>query len=503
MLKNFLSFFIWLEHHKIFTLAVLFLFRLFYGLSYRFWDVDELQIYLIGLKFYTTKAWPFLGPDIIYTNTQIPGALQGLLVGLPFFLLPVPEAPFILLNILSFFALCFLASYICKRLSDLPRWLVWGGILLNPWTFNVSTYIVNPSYVLFGAILFFIAFLEAIPGLTLSFLSYRVSFFLMGFATFWIMQLHLSWVILPFFTFFVFFSHGSIKLTNHVKLELKQVAKINSKQVKEKSIKLFSLLGYYLLGCLVMSSTLIPTYTYYGFNNLTQSTGENIVFQLENYQNFFVILVRYLSFGCYEIVRFLDIFSLDRLYFFKEAWWAVPFTAFLVFLGALQVIVILMISFHSFFPFKNSKDVSSDNNVKHKELEWIVLRNIVYGAFLFLFFSFFFSVKGPSSHTFYLLFPLVNIFAMYSWGRCSKAWVYPLAALSFICVIVFYLASISLTLPKNSLYSNLPGTERMARDVVVEAMQKKDHRILGLRRYETRRHGIGTRKHEIRRRKTK
>src|SRR5882757_5308770 len=88
-----------------FLLSLAFLFRLFFGLSSQFLDPDTKQIYLLGLKFYTTGAWPYFGPDVTQT-IQIPGALQGLVVGLPFYVLPIPEAPYLLVNILSFASLC-------------------------------------------------------------------------------------------------------------------------------------------------------------------------------------------------------------------------------------------------------------------------------------------------------------------------------------------------------------------------------------------------------------
>src|SRR6185295_2210010 len=90
----------------VFALLLAFLFRLAVGLCSEFWNPieDEKQIYLIGLKFYATGNWPYFGPDVTPT-IQIPGALQGLTVGLPFYLLPIPEAPFVLLGILSFASL--------------------------------------------------------------------------------------------------------------------------------------------------------------------------------------------------------------------------------------------------------------------------------------------------------------------------------------------------------------------------------------------------------------
>src|SRR6266481_2671410 len=129
-----------------FALSFAFLFRLAFGLCSDFWSGagDEKQIYLIGLKFYSTGAWPYFGPDV--TNTvQIPGAVQGLVVGLPLFILPVPEAPYLLLNILSFASLCFFAWYCCRRLPGIPHWFVWAWLLTEPWTICLSTQVYNPS----------------------------------------------------------------------------------------------------------------------------------------------------------------------------------------------------------------------------------------------------------------------------------------------------------------------------------------------------------------------
>ena len=146
-------------------LLLAFLFRLGFGLSSQFQDEDTKQIYLLGLKFYTTGAWPYFGPDVTPT-IQIPGALQGLVVGLPLYILPLPEAPYVLLNVLSFSSLCFFAWYCSKRLPELPKWFVWSWLLTAPWALNLSTHIYNPSYVLPGAILFFVGALESYPFLS-------------------------------------------------------------------------------------------------------------------------------------------------------------------------------------------------------------------------------------------------------------------------------------------------------------------------------------------------
>src|SRR5258708_26437660 len=97
-------------------LAALFAFRLLFGLSSEFFYEDEPQIFLLGLRYHATGHWPFFGPDVVWTRSEIPGALQALLVGVPFTILPIPEAPFVLMNLLSFAALCALAWYACAQL---------------------------------------------------------------------------------------------------------------------------------------------------------------------------------------------------------------------------------------------------------------------------------------------------------------------------------------------------------------------------------------------------
>src|SRR5262249_57610744 len=73
-------------------LLAAFALRLAFGLCSELFGPDESQIFLIGLKYFTTGEWPYFGPDVVYTHTQLPGALQGLLVGGPLFLVAEPEA---------------------------------------------------------------------------------------------------------------------------------------------------------------------------------------------------------------------------------------------------------------------------------------------------------------------------------------------------------------------------------------------------------------------------
>jgi hypothetical protein len=178
------------------VLAALFVFRLLYGLSSEFFFEDETQIFLMGLRWYATGDWPYFGPDVVWTESVIPGALQPLLVGAPLHIAPIPEAPYLLLNLISFAALAAFAWYLTVRLPRLPAWLVWGWLMTMPWTLDYSTHVLNPSYLLAPALVFFIGFFEAVPMFRLGVIREPTAFVLMGAALGWVMQIHLSWPLL-------------------------------------------------------------------------------------------------------------------------------------------------------------------------------------------------------------------------------------------------------------------------------------------------------------------
>src|ERR1044072_10023935 len=230
-------------------LLLAFVFRLFFGLCSQFLDEDTKQIYLIGLKFYATGAWPYFGPDV--TNTmQIPGALQGLVVGLPFYLLPIPEAPYLLLNLLSFASLCFFAWYCCRRLPELPKWFVWSWLLTSPWTLNLSTVIYNPSYVLAGGVIFFVGALELYTPTRRGLVPAQLANAMTGFGLFWVMQLHMSWVVL------VPYALAALGW-----------------QFKEGVRRGLSALLYFAAGAAPVAALLVPTYLKYGLSSGSGGTA--------------------------------------------------------------------------------------------------------------------------------------------------------------------------------------------------------------------------------------
>lgn len=421
--------------------------RLGYGLCGQFWGTDEKQVYLLGLKYYVTGDFPYYGPDVVYTQSQIPGALQGLLVGLPFHLLPIPEAPFILLNLLSTAALMLFAYYIHKRIPSLSSWLIYGWLLTAPWTLNYSTHIVNPSYVLPAAILFFIGVFELLIFYNRPLMRPHYAFAMMGFSLLWIIQLHLSFVLLiPYILLCFYFNNGS---------KGKGIQYLHAKIFFKNTL-------FFLLGAAISGSLLLPTYLQYGMTDGTGSIEANVVLNLQNLKELTTIITRFFSFASYETGVFMGYNLASRLQFIQQYPIFSPFIAVLTLIGFLQV-AYLFLSF-----FINSALQSAEG----KRIKWLILFSIS-----LLYVSFLFSIKGPSPHTFYVLLPVSMLYAFF----CGQSlWVKPFWRKVAIFVLVFGLC-FHLHLAHNhfkhhSLYKN--------RSLPQKAITLKNYKILGNRRSE-------------------
>ncbi len=425
----------------IFGLGLVFFFRCAFGLCSEFWteNSDQEQIFLIGLKYYATGAWPFFGPDVA-SGIQIPGALQGLVAGLPFHVFRIPEAPYIILNILSFASLCFFAWYCQKRLPELPHWFVWSWLMTAPWTMNLSTQVVNPSYVLPAAILFFIGAIESYPFLTRNLISPRWANFMMGLATFWIMQFHLSWVVLVPFTLLSFYF-----------------------QFRKDGLKALVAMKWFALGAIVPVSVLLPTFIKFGLAAGMGNTMETVQFNLTNLVNQLNIvegiLGRFLSFASFELPRFIGQNTAARLQFIRENLWLTPAIIFLTLVGVLQPVALLILWFRR----------------GHTQADWKAIKYLTFGTVLLLYVSFLFSMKAPSSHTFYVTFPVAMLYSLYCWSEflSKRGWQkFALAVIS--CGIIFNVGLALHTFRNTSLYVD--------RTRILEAIRTRDYHVVGERR---------------------
>ncbi len=418
-------------------LAGAFVLRLAFGLLGEFWAADELQIFLIGLKYYATGAWPYFGPDVVYTQTQIPGGLQGLLIAAPLWVVAQPEAPYVLLNLLSMGSLCLLAWYIGRRVPGIPAWFLWPWILFSPWTLNFSTHIINPSYALTGAVLFFIAIFELLPFLTTRTIPRSLAFFLAGFGILWVYQLHLSFALMvPFALVAIGYA-----IWDGWRTALRAIA-------------------WFSAGALLAGLTLIPTLVQFGIASAA-GAGANVRFVPERLLRLPDIVARFLSLGSYELPRFIGSTSADRLGFLSRYPWVAPFAIFAGLCGVVQPFVLLIDLFRR-WPEKP---------------EW-GLKGVMMALIVMMWVVFAFSVKGPASHAMYVTFPLVMLYACACWARLLKHRAVRIVAAALL--ITGFVTHIGIAVDgfkRKSLYMN--------RALVVRAIQEKNDRLLGERRPET------------------
>ncbi len=426
--------------YLVLLLGGIFLFRLAFGLMGRRWgsSADDAQVYLLGLKFYTTGAWPYFGPDVVWTKSQIPGALQGLLVGGPLYLIPIPEAPFVLLNLLSFGALAFLAWYMERRVPGVPRWFVWMWLLLSPWTINFSTHVINPSYVLPGAVLFLIGLLEGMPRWRLGAIPITWAWAMMGFGVTWVFQLHMSYpIMLPFLALAAF------------------------DLLRRQAAHFPKALGGLVLGAAVPGSLLLPTFMQYGLGGGLGGTEANVVtgFELSKLLELLLtILARFLSFASYELPRFLGSHTVDRMAFLSRQPWVIPFAAFAGVVGLLQPIALLVLFFRP-------------NPTPH----WQRIRWLAFGTVMLLFVSFLFSIRGPRSHTFYLVYPIANLFAFACWAPYFERRLWRGVAIALLVSgVLVNVSQVVDRFPSQSFYQDRPAIKR--------AIDARDYRVYGERR---------------------
>jgi len=429
------------------ALALAFGFRLAYGLTSIFWTEDERQIYLIGLRSFARGEWPYFGADVVWTGSSLPGAMQGLLIRWPLSVWPVPEAPFVLLNVLSFGALALFAWYLCRRAPLVPKWLVWGALLTLPWTLNFSTHVVNVSYVLPGALIFFVGFLEAAPSFRIGAVPLVPSWLMMGAGLPFLVQFHMSWVLLPAYV---------------------AVAVVD--QARRNPMHLLRAAGAFAVGALLTSSAIVPTILRYGLS--AGNVERTMQFQPQGAVVFLTIVARFLSFAAYETNRFLGLDIAERAMFVWRQPWVVPFAFIATVVGLVQPVVMAAAW------LKRSPG----------DREWTRVKWLAAGTILWVYASFFFSVRGPLAHSFYVTCPVAFVYAAHCWQMfasptssrglwrlsLSAAWVERVAAVTLLSGVVMHAGLAIDRAPRRSLYLDRP--------LVQAAISSRNDRLLGDRR---------------------
>ena len=428
------------------ALVAAFAFRLFYGLSMPFWYEDERQVYLIGLRSFARDEWPYFGADVVWTGGRVPGALLGWLVRAPLELIALPEGPIVLINLLSLAALTLFAWYLVRRLPLVPWWLIGAALAVLPWTLNFSTHVMNPSYVLAGAIVFFVGFFEATTVFRRGLLPVAVAWLLMGAGLFWILQMHLSWVLLP-----IFVAAAGISLVFD----------------RESRARWLHALAGFVAGAALTGSLLAPTILRHGL--AAGQVDSAVQFQSQGLFGIVTTAARLLSFASFETNRFLGLSTSERAVVLWHQPWMIPFVIVIAVAGLAQPIWMIVTALR-----RRSGPGAG---------EWRYLRLLMLAAIVLVYGSYFFSVRGQQAHSFYALLPLAVVFAATSWQVRAESHGGPmrglerLAAAAIVSSILVHAGLAIHRWPRLSLYAN--------RALVAAAIADRNDRYLGDRRGTT------------------
>ena len=414
------------------------LLRTFYALCTNFNEInthylqDYSQIYLMGLKYYTSGIWPYWGPDITYTSSQIPGALQGLLTGIPFYIWNAPESPILFLNILTGFSLLFLGWYLSKRISNVPKWFIFSWLFLAPWTLNFSTTTINPSYVFAPAVLFFIGIIDVLPLYKKALLPKWLTHLIIGLAIGWIMQLHMSWVLLPFYVL----AYGLWLLFR--------------RRFRDVGMAVLSIGSGFIIGI----STLIPTIAKYP--DVLLNAESVVVFNPSNFKNIDMIS-RFLSFTSAEILTFAE--GMDGFrYLLEEHPWSTPFLMFLLVIGYVQITYFIW------------------NFVRPgQKPEFQKVRAFAMCTMLLLYVAYLFAVREVANYTIYVVAPAALIYGIHSLESIfHKRWVKVTGVILLVSSAIFHVVMGLFHFENRSLYSKI--------DLIEDAIASKDSRKFAYRR---------------------
>jgi hypothetical protein len=105
-----------------------------------------------------------------------------------------------------------------------------------------------------------------------------------------------------------------------------------------------------------------------------------------------------------------------------------------------------------------------------KELNWLMA-----GVFGMVYVSFWFTIKQPLSHIYFVFFPLLMTYSCYCWMRFKDKKIWVIAAKGFVILGVVFQFGYAIAVASNdSIYPK--------RDVIGKAIQEKDYHVFGERR---------------------
>ena len=292
--------------------------------------------------------------------------------------------------------------------------------------------------------MFFVGFFEGAPAFRRGLLPLAVAWGCMGFGLLWVMQIHMSWVVLPVYV-----------LAAAVGLLTKNDS---GNRFREPIPGVVFIAGAAIPGCL-----LLPTLTRYGIRAVGL-TGA-LAFQWQSPFGFLSTAARVLSFASFELWRFLGLTRADRVIAIWHQPWIAPFALIVLAAGVAQPIWMVATM------FRRAPDGAGD---------WRNVRILVVATVVLIYFSYFWSIREQQAHAFYLVFPISAFAAISCWDLTSRAagermrrWE-RLAIGVFISSLVVHAGLAIDRGPRQSLYVD--------RAVVAAAITDRNDRYLGDRR---------------------
>jgi hypothetical protein len=301
--------------------------------------------------------------------------------------------------------------------------------------------LINTSYILPAALVFFIGFFECMPSLTLGRIRPAAAHALMGAAIGWLMQIHMSWpLLLPFVA----------------------IAWIGRRRDGAGALATYvaALLGGWSIPALL----LIPTLLTHGTGAGSGGVLRNIHLHLVNPWIVLTTLARFLSFASLEINRFIATDGPKRLEFFQRHLWLAPLAAAVGIAGLVQPLWMLVDWIRS--PTRWPEPSSARR--------WHTVRLLVAGSVLLVYASYWFVMEPPQAHAFYVLSPVAFLFAAYWWTLVDSPCARRAAAVVLALAVAFHTGLAWAQIPEISLYRN--------RGVVAAAVRLKEPEMFGHRR---------------------
>jgi hypothetical protein len=419
--------------------------RVGYGLSLELRTEDDVEVYLLGLKYATTGQWPYFGADVVHGSrmTQVPGALQGLVVGVPLALSGRPEAPLVLLNLVSFAGLVAFGLYLSRRYPIAPAWLTCAWLLTLPSTLDYSVHVYNPSYLLAASCLFFVAFLELLPATTATpLLPPAAAFFLLGATLVADLQFHSSWpLLLPF------------------------VAAVVLLRLRAGRLDVAQLAGF-VAGALVPAVFLVPTVKVYGVESLVDSLRANA--QPPGFHPVLVLdaAVRFLMFAAYKMPVVFGKLGRHNLAVMRQMPWLLALFGLLLAVGAAQLVVL-------------AAGLLRPRLLGRGEDPYRGCRPLVGATVLLLALAFAFTPRPPVARNFLIVAPVALLAGYLTFAPLATTRVGRRVAIAVVACSALFHAGFATTSSRTD-----PWSPR--RTLVARALQAGDYHVLGARRAHTR-----------------